>query len=150
MQPSFYCVFCVSAPGTGAGAAGAASCVFAAGALGSERVRESSASSAEPFRSDEDDEEDDERSLPEELFVSLSVFSRLVELFEEPALPPERSRVFTRPIDVSLSGTSVAPAGIEFSYSWLSRSIAARMEALRSMSSVPATVWRSFRMSGIQ
>ena len=54
------------------------------------------------------------------------------------------------PIEVSLDGTAVAPAGMEFSYSLLSRSIALRMLELKVISSVSAKVWRSFLMSGIQ
>ena len=114
--------------------------------LVSERVRESFASSVVFLRS----VDDVERSLLLVPFVSFSVaLSRLDELFEELSLLPEPSRL-GRPMEVSPAGTSVAPAGIELSYSWLSRSMAARIEALTSMSSVLATVWRSFMMSGIQ
>ena len=55
-----------------------------------------------------------------------------------------------RPTDVSLDGTGVALAGMEFSYSWLSFSMAERILEFMVTPRVLAKVERSLAMSGIQ
>ena len=87
-------------------------------------------------------------SLSGDFFVSPLFFVSVVLLF----LVEVSSLIdgLSFPTEVSVAGTSVAPEGMEFSYSLCSRSIAERIDEFILMPSVLAMVLRSLVMSGIQ